>query len=164
LAKAIGFHPIEGGPSNAYGADKEVFRPNGVDGIALIETNHFMPKIETPAKENTLLVDAPDQEPGEDSVRAYAFHLYQEGGCSPGHDLDNWLEATACLKAHIPEHASQSRLSQHVNELARTGPLLISQAMAKRELAVLRQGREDLESEPMAADGNVRASLFDDRP
>ena len=123
-----------------------------------------MSKTETPAKELALLLDAPDQEPGEDSVRAYAYHLYQEGGCMPGHDLDNWFEATACLKAHIPAHTSHLRLSQHVSDLAKRGPFFFSQAMAKREVAALRRGREDLESEPVAADGNVRASLFDDRP
>ena len=58
---------------------------------------------------------APAQEPSESAVRDYAYHLYQQGSCAPGHDVDNWLEATACLKANIPSHFSHSRLHQHVN-------------------------------------------------
>ena len=30
--------------------------------------------------------------------------------------MDNWLEATACLKANIPTHRSGSRLHWHVNQ------------------------------------------------
>jgi len=54
-------------------------------------------------------------EPKEDDIRDYAFHLYEQSRCQPGHDLDNWLEATACLKANIPAHQSASRLHRHVN-------------------------------------------------
>lgn len=53
-------------------------------------------------------------EPSEDDIRGYAFHLYEQGGCMPGHDLDNWLEASACLKANIPVHRSRARLHSHV--------------------------------------------------
>lgn len=53
-------------------------------------------------------------EPGDDDIREYAFHLYQQGGCVPGHDLENWLEASACLKANIPADRSRSRLHNHV--------------------------------------------------
>ena len=53
--------------------------------------------------------------PTEDDIRDYAYHLYQQSSCVPGHDVDNWLEATACLKANIPAHCSHSRLHQHVN-------------------------------------------------
>jgi hypothetical protein len=55
--------------------------------------------------------------PSEDDIRDYAFHLYQQSNCIPGQDLDNWLEATACLKANIPSHRSGTRLHQHVNGL-----------------------------------------------
>jgi len=51
----------------------------------------------------------------DDDIRNYAFHLYQQSGCIPGHDLDNWLEATACLKANIPERRSHSRLHLHTH-------------------------------------------------
>ena len=54
--------------------------------------------------------------PSEDDIRDYAYHLYQQGNCAPGHDLDDWLEATACLKANIPAHRSGTRLHQHVND------------------------------------------------
>ena len=61
--------------------------------------------------------------PSENEIREYAFHLYQLSNCAPGRDLDNWHEATACLKAHIPTHQSGQRLYQHRNgtyDLART--------------------------------------------
>lgn len=38
--------------------------------------------------------------PSEEDVRDYAFHLYQQRGRVPGRDLDDWLEAAACLKAN----------------------------------------------------------------
>lgn len=55
--------------------------------------------------------------PSEDDIRDYAFHLYQQSNCVDGRDLDNWLEATACLKANIPSHRSGTRLHEHVNTL-----------------------------------------------
>jgi hypothetical protein len=58
---------------------------------------------------------APITAPTEDDIRDYAYHLYQQGSSAPGHDVDNWLEATACLKANIPAHCSHSRLHQHIN-------------------------------------------------
>ena len=38
-------------------------------------------------------------EPSENDIREYAYHLYLQGRCEPDHDVDHWLEATACLKA-----------------------------------------------------------------
>jgi hypothetical protein len=55
--------------------------------------------------------------PSENDIRDYAYHLYQQSNCVPGHDLDNWLEATACLKANIPSHRSGTRLHHHFNGL-----------------------------------------------
>jgi len=55
-------------------------------------------------------------QPGEDDIRDYAYHPYQQGNCVPGHDCHNWLEATTCSKANIPAHQSGTRLHQHVNE------------------------------------------------
>ena len=69
----------------------------------------------TPVEYQSGRSTAPTQEPGEDVVRDYAYHLYQEGNCAPGHDVENWLEALACLKAHIPEHASHSRLHRYAS-------------------------------------------------
>ena len=54
--------------------------------------------------------------PRETDIRAYAFHLYEQSNCAPGHDLDNWLEATACLQANIPYHRSATRLHAHINQ------------------------------------------------
>lgn len=53
---------------------------------------------------------------GEEDIREYAYHLYQQSGCQPGHDLDNWLEAAACLKANIPMHRSRTRVHWQINE------------------------------------------------
>lgn len=49
----------------------------------------------------------------EDVIRAYAYHLYEQSNCAEGHDLENWLEASACLKANIPAHRSSARLHHH---------------------------------------------------
>lgn len=54
--------------------------------------------------------------PRESDIREYAFHLYEQSNCAGGHDLDNWLEATACLQANIPYHRSATRLHAHINE------------------------------------------------
>ncbi len=54
--------------------------------------------------------------PRESDIRAYAFHLYEQGNCAHGHDLDNWFEATACLQANIPYHRSATRLHAHINQ------------------------------------------------
>jgi hypothetical protein len=67
-------------------------------------------------KYQSTLSPAPVQEPGEDIVREYAYHLYEQGNYAPGHEIDNWLEATACLKAHIPAHSSHRWLHQHPSE------------------------------------------------
>jgi hypothetical protein len=53
--------------------------------------------------------------PSDDEIRTYAHHLYQQSNCRPGHDLDNWLEAIACLRANIPPHLSATRLHRHVS-------------------------------------------------
>jgi len=55
------------------------------------------------------------KKPSQDDISAYAFHLYEQSHCAPGHDLDNWLEATACLNANIPAQHSGARLHHHVN-------------------------------------------------
>jgi hypothetical protein len=60
--------------------------------------------------------------PNEDDIRAYAYHLYEQRGCEPGHDIDDWLEARACLKAEVPPHRAHARLHEH---LTRPYPELI---------------------------------------
>jgi hypothetical protein len=54
-------------------------------------------------------------EPSDRDIRDYAYHLYQQSNYVPGHDLDNWLEATECLKANIPSNRSGIRLHEYVN-------------------------------------------------
>jgi len=51
----------------------------------------------------------------DEDIRAYAQHLYEQSGCIPGRDLDNWLEAKACLEASVPQHESHRRLQEHLN-------------------------------------------------
>ena len=64
--------------------------------------------------------------PSEDAIRDYAYYLYQQSNGAPGHDLDNWLEAIACLKANIPAHHCRTRLHQLVNRPERSEPSLLS--------------------------------------
>jgi len=52
--------------------------------------------------------------PNEEDIRRYAYHLYQQSNYMSGHDLDNWLEATACLRANIPANCSHRRLHVHM--------------------------------------------------
>lgn len=58
------------------------------------------------------------QEPSEELIRDYAEHLYEQSGRIPGRDLDNWLEAKACLEANVPKHHSHRRLHRHLNSPA----------------------------------------------
>ena len=51
----------------------------------------------------------------ESDIRDYAYHLYCQGGYAPGHDLENWFEAEACLAANIPKEHSRGRLHRHAN-------------------------------------------------
>lgn len=64
--------------------------------------------------------------PSENDIRDYAYHLYQQSNCAPGRDLDNWLEATACLNASIPSHQSATRLHHHVNGPVADEPSLLA--------------------------------------
>jgi hypothetical protein len=53
------------------------------------------------------------REPSEDEIRDYAFHLYEQSGRQPGHDVENWLEAKACLEANVPRPHAHARLHRH---------------------------------------------------
>jgi len=70
-------------------------------------------------------------EPSDKDIREYAYHLYEQSNGVPGHDLDNWFEATACLKANIPAHCSQSRLHRHLHGTKDGELSLLSVAEAK---------------------------------
>lgn len=63
----------------------------------------------------TSTLTAPPAAFTEDDIRSYAEHLYEQSGRIPGRDLDNWLEAKACLEANIPRHASHRRLQHHID-------------------------------------------------
>jgi hypothetical protein len=49
----------------------------------------------------------------EDEIRDYAYHLYDQSGYVAGRDLDNWLEAKACLSTGVPKSESHIRLHQN---------------------------------------------------
>ena len=49
----------------------------------------------------------------EDEIRDYAYHLYDQSGFAAGRDLDNWLEARACLSSGISKADSHIRLHQN---------------------------------------------------
>lgn len=42
----------------------------------------------------------PTAEPTEAEIQKVAYHLWLEGGCQPGVELDNWLAAKELLKHH----------------------------------------------------------------
>ena len=60
-------------------------------------------------KKNPTLSHVPP-EPSEESIRDYAFYLYEQSNCAANRDLENWFEATAYLKARISAEDS-GRLS-----------------------------------------------------
>ena len=53
--------------------------------------------------------------PVESDIRDYAYHLYCQNGRVPGRDLDDWLEAEACLLAEIPRKHSHRRMHQYLH-------------------------------------------------
>lgn len=66
--------------------------------IPLLEARSFYMKNKSPAKSAVVTSAAPS----EQEISDYAFHLYQQGNCEHGHDLDHWQEASACLIAGTP--------------------------------------------------------------
>lgn len=62
---------------------------------------------------NPDITPAPAQ-PSEDAIRDYAYHLYEQSGRRAGHDLDNWLEAEACLAANVARSDSHQRLQRQL--------------------------------------------------
>lgn len=47
------------------------------------------------------------REPDENLIRDYARHLYEQSGCVPGRDLENWLEAERTVTAATQRSAQQ---------------------------------------------------------
>ena len=70
-------------------------------------------------------------EPTEDIVREYAHHLYLQSGCTPGRDLENWLEAKACLKACIPKSKTHQRLHHYSLKGGRIADLTLESLEAR---------------------------------
>ena len=60
-------------------------------------------------------------EPLEDEIRDYAYHLWEQDGCVPGHALDHWLEAKACIMSNIPKHHARWRLQRHLEAASAAG-------------------------------------------
>ena len=44
-----------------------------------------------------------------DDLLDYAYHLYVQSGCISDRDLDNWLEAEACIGANSPKSKNAVR-------------------------------------------------------
>ena len=45
------------------------------------------------------------QRPSTEDIARQAYFLYQQRGCKPGHELDDWLAAEALLSAAAPEYS-----------------------------------------------------------
>ena len=56
----------------------------------------------------------------EDDIRAYAAHLFEQSGRIPNRDIENWLEAKACLEAHLGSRGP--RRGRIAAPTPRTGP------------------------------------------
>jgi Protein of unknown function (DUF2934) len=67
--------------------------------------------------------------PSEDTIRDYAYQLYQQGDHLPGHEIDHWLEAIACLQAKIPARLASTRLHGYLNGPWHGDPTLLSLEM-----------------------------------
>ncbi len=74
----------------------------------------------------------------EDQVRDYAYHLYEQSNRVPGRDLENWLEASACLRARIPAQESGERLHRHLGEHGRVGSAAIVAVIATPSAELIR--------------------------
>ena len=70
-------------------------------------------------------------EPTEDDVREYAYHLYLQSGRVAGRDLENWIEAKACLTACAPE-SKTARLRPPAANRAQTADTPTSQGARSR--------------------------------
>jgi len=44
-------------------------------------------------------------EPSEAAIRECAYALYEESGCVPDRDLENWLAASTSLRSHAAERS-----------------------------------------------------------
>jgi hypothetical protein len=71
--------------------------------------------------------------PTDEDIRDYAYHLYLQNGCIAGRDLENWLEAKACLESCIPKSKSRARLHHHTHH--RAGTVITTTSLEARNLS-----------------------------
>ena len=69
--------------------------------------------------------------PTEDDVRDYAYHLYLQSGCVPGRDLENWLEAKACISACIPKSKTHTRLHHHTLKVSKPSEIITTSLVSR---------------------------------
>ena len=67
------------------------------------------PEITTATQSRPALPNPPDsfiatQIDLETQIRQRAYELYQERGCSPGQQDDDWLRAEQEIRAHVGQH------------------------------------------------------------
>jgi len=51
--------------------------------------------------------------PSPDEIARQAYFLYEQRGCQPGHELDDWLEAEALLSAAAPKRQTSTSNDDH---------------------------------------------------
>lgn len=56
-------------------------------------------------KEVTQLADMGSLESTEEVIRQRAYELFEQRGCEPGHDLDDWLQAETEVMGKKPAPA-----------------------------------------------------------
>jgi len=56
-------------------------------------------------------------EPTDEEIRDYAYHLYEQSGCIPGRDEENWYEARECLRARVRPAPGAPRVIHHEEKL-----------------------------------------------
>jgi DUF2934 family protein len=54
---------------------------------------------------------SPDK-PTPEEIAALAYEIWEKGGCKPGTDLRNWLEAEKQLRTALPHSSSQTEPSE----------------------------------------------------
>ena len=118
----------------------------------------------TSTRNSSAVSAIPVQKPRKIAVRERADRLFPLGNGARGHDIENPRQATVRLKTNIPPASPLNRAQAQINTPKKISQLISSPAKAKREMAILRRDRENLEVAPMLADLDVRTSLFDDRP
>lgn len=73
--------------------------------------------------------------PSDGLIRDYAYHLYVQSGAVPGRDVDNWLEAKACVLANVPIHRSHVRLQSLTAKSRASGAARVISLAGSRRVA-----------------------------